>query len=165
MIRLLSGGSTMKHLRRYVLAFALAAGAAVAVTPVAPAPVMAADAALDAEGMAALNTWWTALVAGTPVALGPVLAPEFQMMRTDGSGYDKSGYLASSLPKIAAIPEFTKVTFTSGDGLLIARYFVTVNETRDGKTLQKHAGRLTVFRKDGDKWLVVAHGNFATLDQ
>jgi ketosteroid isomerase-like protein len=121
-----------------------------------------ADSAADAQ--AALNAWWGALVVGTPAALEPVLAPEFQMMRADGSGHDKKGYLGSSLPKVAAIPEFSKSTVTEKGDVLIVRYFVTVNETRDGKKLQAHAPRLTVFRKEAGKWLVVAHGNFATLE-
>jgi len=93
-----------------------------------------------------------------------VLAPEFQMMRADGSGYDKKGYLGSALPKVAAIPEFSKSSITEKGDVLVARYFVTVNETRDGKKVQAHAPRLTVFRRDAGKWLVVAHGNFATLE-
>jgi hypothetical protein len=157
----------MEHLRKHVMAVLVAAGMAMALASVAGmAPASAAEASsMDADGMAALKAWWGALVAGTPAALGSVLAPEFQIMRADESGYDRSGYLASSLPKVAAIPEFSKMTFTGSGDILVARYFVTVNETRDGKTVQKHAGRLTVFRKDGGAWLVVAHCNFATLEQ
>lgn len=125
----------------------------------------AAEANADAEAMAALKTWWGALVAGTPAAVGAVLAPEFQMQRADGSGYNKTGYLKSALPKIAALPEFSKVTVTGAGDLLIVRYSVTVNETRDGKTVQKHAPRLTIFRKKGEAWLVAAHANFATLEK
>jgi hypothetical protein len=129
-------------------------------------PAAAAEMAPDSATVtAALNTWWGALVKGTPEALAPVLAPEFQMMRADGSGYDKDGYLGSALPKVAAIPEFSQLVATERGEMLIVRYFVTVNETRDGKVLQKHAPRLTVFRRNGADWLVVAHGNFALLDR
>ena len=40
-------------------------------------------------------------------------------------------------------------------------------EVRVRKSLRKVAGgrpRLTVFRKDGAKWLVIAHANFAVLE-
>ena len=134
----------------------------VAVALVLTQAVARADSATDSK--VALNAWWGALVVGTPAAIEPVLAGEFQMMRADGSGYDKKGYLASVLPKVAAIPELTATTATEAGDVLIVRYFVTVNETRDGKKVQAHAPRLTIFRKEGGKWLVVAHGNFATLE-
>ncbi|HZP19432.1 MAG TPA: nuclear transport factor 2 family protein [Bauldia sp.] len=146
----------------------------VALAPVAGIPlpgidvasVVAAEAGPDAATVtAALEGWWGALVKGTPEAVAPVLAPEFQMMRADGSGYDRDGYLGSALPKVAAIPEFSRVVATQQGDTLVVRYYVTVNETRDGKTVQRHAPRITVFRKDGDAWLVVAHGNFALLEK
>lgn len=143
----------------------LSAGAASLVGGATTAVAAESVSDLDRQGMDAINTWWGALVAGTPAAIGPVLAPEFQMMRADGSAYDKEGYLASSLPKIAAIPEVTKLVVTAQGDYLVTRYFVTVNETRDGQTLQRHAPRLTIFRKEGAAWLVVAHGNFATLEK
>jgi hypothetical protein len=46
---------------------------------------------------------------------------------------------------------------------MVTRYVAKVRETRDGKVVETTAPRLTVFRKDGDKWLAVAHGNFAEL--
>jgi ketosteroid isomerase-like protein len=118
----------------------------------------------NTDAASALNSWWGALVAGTPEAIGPVLAPEFQMMRADGSGYDKAGYLASDLPKVVAIPSFREMNITEQADHVIVRYFVTVNETRDGKAVQAYAPRLTVFRKEGDRWLVVSHANFAALE-
>ena len=120
---------------------------------------------LDASGDAANAAWWGALVTGTVEALDAVLAPEFQIMRADGSSYDKPDYLASTLPKVAAMPEITDMVVTAHGDHLVVRYQVTVNETRDGATLVAHAPRLTVYRKKNDKWLVVAHANFATLEQ
>ena len=149
------------------LAFALGVGGVVAISVTVPAVSAAQDsiADLDAEGMAANNAWWGALVTGTVEAIDAVLAPEFQIMRADGSAYDKEDYLGSQLPHVAAIPEFSEMVVTAHDKLLVTRYYVTVNETRDGATVEAHAPRLTVFRKDGDNWLVVAHGNFATLEK
>jgi Domain of unknown function (DUF4440) len=120
---------------------------------------------LQVQGMAALKTFWSAIVTGTPQALDPVLAPEYQIERADGSGYDKAGYLKSELPKVTALPEFTGVRVTGTSDLLVVRYEVTTDQTRAGKRVQRHAPRLTVFRKQGDNWLVVAHANFATLEK
>lgn len=120
---------------------------------------------LQAQGMAALKTFWSAIVTGTPQALDPVLAPEYQIERADGSGYDKAGYLKSELPKVTALPEFTGVMVTGTSDLLVVRYEVTTDQTRAGKRVQRHAPRLTVFHKQGANWLVVAHANFATLEK
>ena len=53
---------------------------------------------------------------------------------------------------------------TAADGLMVARYVLVVDETLDGRTLTRRAPRLTVFRRDGDRWLVVAHANFAAAE-
>jgi ketosteroid isomerase-like protein len=155
--------------RNHLFAAALFAALGLALTAPGIGGTMAyaaeQPADLQAQGMAALKTFWTAIVAGTPAALDPVLAPEYQVQRNDGSGYDKAAYLKSELPKVAAIPEFTSVKVTGSADLLVVRYFVTVDQTRGGKKVQRHAPRLTVFRKQGDAWLVVAHANFATLDK
>jgi hypothetical protein len=144
--------------------------AAFAVATVLPGPGIGSMAIaaeqpgdLQAQGMAALKAFWSAVVTGTPQALDPVLAPEYQLERADGSGLDKEAYLKSELPKIASLPEFTSVTVTGTADLIVVRYYVTVSSTRRGKAVQRHAPRLTVFRKQGDSWLVVAHANFATL--
>jgi hypothetical protein len=124
-----------------------------------------APADLQGEGLAALNAFWGAAVEGTPQAIEPLLAPEFQIERADGSGVDKAAYLKSDLTKFAGMPEFTKLNVSGAGDLLVVRYLVTVNSTRGGKTVKGHAPRLTVFRRDGEKWLVVAHANFAPIEE
>src|SRR4051794_26324001 len=102
--------------KKLLAAAALGAFVALAALPVAGIGSLAfaaeQPADLQAQGMAALKTFWTAIVAGTPAAIAPVLAPEYQIQRADGSGYDKESYLKSELPKVAAIPEFTSVKIT-----------------------------------------------------
>ena len=144
-------------------AFAFAA----ALTPPKITPIAVAEEKSDlrAQGLTALKVFWSALVAGTQEKIAPTLAPEFQNQREEGSGYDKDGFLKSKLPKIAAMPEFSELTVTGSGDLLVARYYVTLNETIGGKPIEKHAPRLTVFRKQGDAWLVVAHSNFAPLER
>src|ERR1700724_2671572 len=91
---------------------------------------------LQAQGMAALKTFWSAIVTGTPQALDPVLAPEYQVERADGSCLDREAYLKSQLPKVAALPEFTSVKATGTADLLVVRYYVTVDSTRGGKPVK-----------------------------
>ena len=125
----------------------------------------AAAADLDAEGLAAVNLWMGALVKGDAAGIKAVLAPEFQIMRADGGGYAKDDYLATGLPKIAKLPEVSKLVATGSGDLLIARYMLTIDETINGKATIAHAPRLTVFRKSGGAWLVVAHANFAQIEK
>jgi hypothetical protein len=155
-------------LRRYRLAAALVAASPLLTTLPLPGTGLIAVAAeqpgdLQAQGLAALKAYWTAIVAHTPEAIEPLLAPEYQIERADGSGSDKATYLKGELTKVAAVPEFVGVTVTGNADLLVVRYEVTIDSTRKGKTVERHAPRLTVFRKQGDTWLVVAHANFATL--
>ena len=120
---------------------------------------------LDAEGMAAITDWWAALVDGRPEAVDKVLAPEFQIMREDGSSDDKRDYIANRMPHVIAVPEITRLVVTAHGDQMVTRYVARVHETRDGERVEKSAPRLTVFRKDGGAWRVVAHGNFATLQK
>jgi hypothetical protein len=120
-------------------------------------------AELDAEGREALRVLWGALVERRPEVVDKVLAPEFQVMREDGSSDDKRDYIATGIPHVAAIPEISRIAVTGHGDVMVTRYVAKVRETRDGKVVEKTAPRLTVFRKEGDKWLAVAHGNFAEL--
>ena len=118
---------------------------------------------IDTEAMEAITAWWGAIVEGKPAAIEKVLAPEFQIMREDGSADDKRDYLASGLPRVAALPEVSRLVATAHGDTMVTRYTVKVQETRDGLRVEKNAPRLTVFRREGGRWLVVAHGNFATV--
>ena len=155
--------------RKHLLAAALVAASAFASAlpglETRSAAIAAEQEDLQAQGKAALKGFLSAAVAGTPQAFDPVLAPEYQIERADGSGLDKEGYLKSNLPKFAAMPEVSGVKVTGTGDILVVRYEITVDSSRNGKRVQRHAPRLTVFRKQGDSWLVVAHANFATLEK
>ena len=153
--------------RETLLAIAVAIGLAANVTLLTAPTAVAAEIPIDpnSPAVAPLKMFWTAVVAGTPEALAPVLAPEYQVVRADGSGSDKESYLKGKLPKVAAVPEFTDVLVTGTGDLLVVSYHVTIDSTRNGKKVQAHAPRLTIFRKQGDAWLTVAHANFATLEK
>ena len=109
----------------------------------------------EAEGRKAIEGWVGAVVSGDLARVKAVLAPEFQIVRADGSAYDAAGYLASTLPKFDKPPEVKSPVVTGFGDYLIARYALVTDKG--------DAPRLTVFRKSGTAWLVVAHANFAGL--
>jgi ketosteroid isomerase-like protein len=117
----------------------------------------------DAQAAKAVDAWLAAVSSGEVERLRSVLAPEFQIARADGSAYAAADYLASDLPKFAAVPAVAKLVATGYGDHLVARYWLAVDATIAGKAMEAEAPRLTVFRRSGDKWLVVAHANFATL--
>jgi ketosteroid isomerase-like protein len=108
----------------------------------------------------AVKVFVETVASGDVGALEAILAPEFQILRANGVGYDRKGYLASELPAIDKWRLEDVVATASGD-LLVVRYWLVINQTIDGTPTAQRAPRLTVFRRDGDRWLVVAHANFA----
>lgn len=117
----------------------------------------------EAMGREAVNAWLDAVAAGDPDRIRAILAPEFQIVRADGSAYTAQEYLEHGLPKIADKPAVTNLVVTGFGDHLVARYWLTVNETIGGKTVQAHAPRLTVFRRSEGAWLVLAHANLANI--
>ncbi|MBN9010628.1 MAG: nuclear transport factor 2 family protein [Rhizobiales bacterium] len=112
---------------------------------------IAANPKPDAEK--AVEAWVGAVMSGDLARIKGVLAPEFQIIRDDGSAYDAEGYLKSNLPKFEAEPSIQGLVATGFGDYLVARYTIDVGK-------QKGTGvRLTVFRKSGNAWLVVAHAN------
>lgn len=142
--------------RRGVLFGLAAVGTVPAAAAMAPAPVGATEA------MAALMPWIEAVASGDRPAVARLLAPEFQILRSDGVGYDKAGYLAA-LPEHRATPEVSDVQATGDAGSLVVRYKVTVDETVSAGTMRGTAPRLSTLRRDGGIWLMVAHANFAAI--
>jgi hypothetical protein len=109
----------------------------------------------DAEK--AVEAWVGAVMSGDLARIKGVLSPEFQIVREDGSAYDADGYLKSTLPKFDGAPTINGLVATGFGDYLVARYTVDVGK-------EKGTGvRLTVFRKSGSAWLVVAHANLGGL--
>ena len=63
------------------------------------------------------------------------------------------------------MPAIEKLNVTAEGDIAVAAYVINVDETIDGVLAEAYAPRLSVFRKSGDGWLLVAHGNFAALEQ
>jgi hypothetical protein len=141
-----------------VVAFAAAAAAGSA--------AVAADdtAALEGEAQKALQSVFAALMTGDPEKVRPFLAPEYQVQRSDGKGYDKEAYLALSIPKIAAMPIFRDLALTRNGDIVVVRMMIEIEETINGKVADRVSPQLMVFRITPDGWQVVAAANFARLE-
>jgi hypothetical protein len=119
--------------------------------------------ALVAETRAQLERLFAALRSGDREKVRPWLSPEFQVVRSDGSGYDREAYLARSIPRIAAPPRFEDLVVTRGEGQVVARFRLVADEVLDGRRATSGAPQLIVFRVEPDAWKVVAAANLAAL--
>jgi hypothetical protein len=116
---------------------------------------------VEREGRKAVDAWLKTVASGNVAAVRAVLAPEFQITRSDGSAHNAGEYVRSGLPKTDNVPVADRLAITTNGDHMIARYWVKVSEMTAGKRVETHAPRMTVFRKSGDTWLAVAHANFA----
>lgn len=102
-------------------------------------------------------------VAGGPKAIEKILAPEYQIMRGNGVGFDRDDYISRGVGTVTIQRGFSpeEIVVTRSGDIMVTRYMLRITETIDGKPVAKRAPRLTVFRKIGGKWMVTAHANFA----
>lgn len=124
---------------------------------------VAADADLVAEVHEKLVAVFDALTTGDPEKVAPLLAPEFQVLRSDGGGYGKDEYLAASIPKIRSAPVFRDLVVTRNEDIVVVRLILEIDEIIDGKHGAARSPQLMVFRVAPDGWQVVAAGNFSPL--
>jgi len=127
------------------------------------AVVRAADADLEAETVKALDAVFGAIASGDASRVAPLLAPEFQVQRSDGVGYDKADYVGLALPKIAIAPTYTDISVTRTDDIVVARFMLDIVETIRGHETGRVSPQLMVFRVTPDGWQVVAAANFAPI--
>ena len=121
-----------------------------------------AQAATEAEAATALQAWTDAVFTGDPAIIEKTLAPEFQILRSDGNGYTKAEYL-QNLPKQKSKSTSTDLVVTSHGDLIVIRYIIHTNQTINNKPVESIAPRLSVFRKEAGAWLIVAHSNFSKI--
>lgn len=114
------------------------------------------------EALKALDPWADALFSGDPVKIDKVLAPEYQILRSDGSGHDKTSYL-KALPQQKVRSKFSDIVATGTADLMVLRYRLETDQTIDGKVVKGVSPRLSVFRREAGSWLMSAHANFAAL--
>ncbi len=124
----------------------------------------AAEAAAISEQQAlkALDPWADALFNGDPAVVAKVLAPEYQIVRSNGSAYDKASYL-KSLPKQKVRSRFSDIVATGTGDLMVLRYRIETDQIIEGKEVKGISPRLSVFRRKGGRWLISAHANFAPI--
>lgn len=131
----------------------------------APLPAAADDAQLK-EAEAAVRSFVDAVANGDRAGLAAVLAPEFQIMRSNGVGYGREDYLAQGLSTVSieGTPVIENLTVTRQGDVMVTRYSLATSMTVSGKAVAAEAPRLSVFRREGDRWLIVAHANFAAIE-
>lgn len=125
-------------------------------------PAAAED--LQMEVRAALDTIFAALMTGDAGTVRPLLAPEFQIMRSNGAGYGREDYLARSLPRIETPPVFDDVVVTRNGDIVVVRLRIGIEEYLDGMKAESVFPHLFVFRVTDEGWQVIAAANFARLE-
>ncbi len=115
--------------------------------------------ATEADALSALNPWADALFSGDPAQVEKVLAPEYQIQRFDGTGFDKAAYL-KVLPQQKKRSVFSKIAPTAGGDIMVIRYLIDTDQVINGQVVQGVSPRLSVFRKIDDAWLLSAHVTF-----
>lgn len=125
-------------------------------------PAQAGERLSEQSARDALDPWIEAIFSGNPEAVEAVLAPEYQILRADGTGHDKASYL-NALPKHHVPSTFSDIVASGNDSIMVIRYRIETDQTVDGKAVKGISPRLSVFRKEGGRWLLSAHANFAPL--
>jgi hypothetical protein len=117
----------------------------------------------EKEALEALDPWADALASGDPGKIANVLAPEYQIMRSNGNGHDRTTYL-TSLPKQRVRSKFSDIVATGGGDIMVIRYRIETDQVIEGKDVKGVSPRLSVFRRVKGRWLLSAHANFSPLN-
>lgn len=128
--------------------------------PAMPQTAAAEAAGLDAEAQRAIDSFLEAMFSGDPAKFDQVVAPEFQILRSDQESDDKVSYLGA-LPKHKQRPATSGLKVTSYGRILVTTYSMKSDRTIGGQPVEAVSPCLSVFRKEGDRWLIAAHANFA----
>lgn len=90
------------------------------------------------------------------------LAPEFQLIRADGTRLDREAYIAN--PSSVTEYSISDLVATASDGVIVTTYLLSVTVTIDDVTSTTTAPRLSVFTQHGEEWQLSAHANFSPLE-
>ena len=143
--------------------FSVVALAGIAALATSAASAASAAAKISPEdALKALDPWVDALFTGDPAMIEKVLAPEYQILRADGTGHDKESYL-KSFPKQHIRPQFSDILATGTADVMVVRYRIETDQTTEGKKVKGISPRLSVFRQEAGSWMISAHANFAQL--
>jgi hypothetical protein len=115
-----------------------------------------------AAATALVNRLFNLLVQQNVAGLQAFLAPGFQVQRADGSGADKTEYLAN-LPTVESF-SLSQLHATESNGTIVVRYVADATGLVNGKSYSPGAApRLSVFAWNGRRWQLAAHANFNPL--
>ena len=142
--------------------FSTAALAGLSVLAMRMASAAEAEAISPEQALKALDPWADALFSGDPAKVQEVLAPEYQIVRSDGTGYDKQSYM-KTLPKQKVRSKFSEIVATGAGEIMVLRYRIETDQVIEGKEVKGLGPRLSVFRRDGERWLMSAHANFSAM--
>ncbi|MFZ5675590.1 MAG: nuclear transport factor 2 family protein [Pseudomonadota bacterium] len=142
--------------------FSIAALAAISALAAGAGSAAAAVEVSEEEALKALDPWADALFSRDPAKIEKVLAPEYQILRSDGTGHDKTSYL-KSLPNQKVRSKFSDIVARGAGDVMVLRYRIETDQTIEGKTVEANSPRLSVFRRVDGQWLISAHANFAAL--
>lgn len=117
-------------------------------------------AVLEAEAQGAIDSFLEAVFSGDPVKLDQVVAPEFQILRLDQKSDDKVSYLGD-LPKHKERPATSGLKVTGHGRVFVTTYSIKTDQTIGCQSVEAVSPCLSVFRKEEDRWLIVAHANLA----
>ena len=130
--------------------------------PPLPQAAGAQAAVSEAEAQGAIDSFLEAVFSGDPARVDQVLASELQILRSDGKSDDKVSYLGA-LPKHKERPATSGLKVTGHGSVFVATYSIKTDQTIGGQPVEAVSPRLPVFRKEGDRWLIAAHANFAQI--
>lgn len=122
----------------------------------------AGPAITEDQARETILAWIAALATNNAEAVGKLLAPEFQIMRSNGKVFTKESYL-KGLSGRRADPTIREISVTSHGDVAVACYILSIDETLNGKAVETVAPRLTVLRHAEEGWLIAAHANFARI--
>ena len=114
------------------------------------------------EASKALDPWIDAIVSGDPAVVEKILAPEFQVLRSDGTGHEKASYL-KAIPQQRVRPKISDIVATGSGEVMVVRYRLETDQIVQGKDVKGISPRLSVFRRTAGRWLIAAHANFSAL--
>lgn len=117
---------------------------------------------IEAEsGRAMVEGWAAAVATGDAEKVAAVLAPEFQLLRSNGSAHNRDSYIAGGFPAFSVPPTVIEVVESGSGDIRVVRYLLAIDEQVGDTFITRRAPRLTVFRRMGGAWYVVAHANFS----
>ena len=129
----------------------LVAGVAVMHVPVLGPFAAQAQDSIETLAKPAIDAWLEAVFKRDPALLDAVLAPEFQILRADGTAHDKAGYMASSLPVIEEMPQVEDLVVSGTAELFVARYMLVAKQTRELLRLLQLHGHRPLGNQSGDR--------------